>query len=718
MSDPGVQEMFGDALRHQQAGRLVEAELRYRKILVDHPGPYPDVYMNLGLALLHQGKLDEAATSYQKALDLRPNELEGLLNLGNILGDLGKPDEAIACYRKAIAFNPDFAAAHNSLGVTLHGLGRLDEAIASYRRALEIKPDFVMALDNLASALMAQGKSAAALNVAKRALESCERAIALKPDCIDAFYDRGNIYHRLNRFDEAVANYDRVIALDAHHAHAFCNRGIALNQLGRFEEARASFGRAVELAPGFAEARFGQCMAELPILYETEEEIMTRRAAYARRLKVLCAVIERNPQLARGVGTSQPFYLAYQGMNDRDLQALYGSTICRLMARRYSQAPLASRPADSEKVRIGIVSGYFREHTVWKLMIRGWLGQLDRHRFRLFGYHTGAVQDAETRWASTKCERFVQGPLSIDGWRAAIAADAPHVLIYPEVGMDPVAGALAAQRLAPVQCNAWGHPDTSGLPTLDYFLSSDLMEPTDGESHYTERLVRLPNLSIYYEPIEAQPVPMTRQDLGLRTDGVAFWCGQSLYKYLPQFDAVFPRIAREVGNCQFAFIQHQDGAGMTDLLRRRLGRAFAALGLEDDEHCVFLPRLDQNGFIAATGQCDVFLDSIHWSGGNTTLESLSHDLPIVTLEGPLMRGRHSAAILQRMGITETIAATTDDYVAIAARMAKDAPLRATIRARIAANKHRVYRDNDCMATLEAFLERAAREGASPCSSHR
>ncbi len=701
--------MFAEALRHHQAGRLVEAEQRYRQILAANPGhALPEAHMNLGYALLQQGKLEEAATSYRHSLELAPGNVLVLLNLGNILGDLGRADEAIACYGEALALDPDFPDVHNSLGVALASLGRLDEAIARYHRALAIEPDLVMALDNLASALTAQGRPEAALSVAKRALESCDRAIALKPRDADAFFNRGNIQYRLDRFDEAVENYDRVIALDSRHAQAFCNRGIALNQLGRFEKARASFRRAVELAPSLAEAQFGLCMAELPILYQSEEEITTRRVAYARRLKVLCAAIEQSPQLARGVGSSQPFYLAYQGMNDRDLQALYGSTICRLMAKRYPQALLASPPADSEPVRIGIVSGFFREHTVWKLMIKGWLGQLDRHRFRLFGYHTGAAQDAETRWASARCERFVQGPLSMESWRAAIAADAPHVLIYPEVGMDPVAAALAAQRLALVQCNSWGHPDTSGLPTLDYFLSSDLMEPADGGAHYTERLVRLPNLSIYYEPVDARPVPMTRRDLGLRADGVAFWCGQSLYKYLPQFDSVLPRIAREVGDCQFAFIRYQGSAGMTDLLRRRLGRAFAAVGLEADQHCVFLPRLDQNRFIAATGQCDVFLDSIHWSGGNTTLESLSHNLPIVTLEGPLMRGRHSAAILHRMDVTETIVSTPDDYVAVAARLAKDAPWRAAIKARIAANKHRVYRDSDCMAKLEAFLQSTAR----------
>src|SRR5262249_28988235 len=141
-------------------------------------------------------------------------------------------------------------------------------------------------------------------------------------------------------------------------------------------------------------------------------------------------------------------------------------------------------------------------------------------------------------------DRFVQGPLPLDRWRQEILADAPHLLIYPGVGMDPISAQLAAQRLAPVQCNSWGHPDTSGFPTLDYYLSSDLMEPPDGQDHYTERLVRLPNLSIYSEPIEQPPASITRQDLGLRSTAIVYWCGQSLFKYLPQFDEVFPRIAR------------------------------------------------------------------------------------------------------------------------------------------------------------------------------
>jgi predicted O-linked N-acetylglucosamine transferase (SPINDLY family) len=107
----------------------------------------------------------------------------------------------------------------------------------------------------------------------------------------------------------------------------------------------------------------------------------------------------------------------------------------------------------------------------------------------------------------------------------------------------------------------------------------------------------------------------------------------------------------------------------------------------------------------------VFLDSIEWSGCNSTLESLVHNLPIVALEGRLMRGRHSAAILRRMGVTETLARSLDEYVALAGRLAREREWRESVGARVAANKHRVYRDRSCITALEEFLEEAVRAKA-------
>jgi predicted O-linked N-acetylglucosamine transferase (SPINDLY family) len=369
-------------------------------------------------------------------------------------------------------------------------------------------------------------------------------------------------------------------------------------------------------------------------------------------------------------------------------------------------------PAPDEPVRVGIVSAFFREHTVWKLMIRGWLGQLDRRRFRVFGYHTGPQREDIARLASDCCSRFVQGPLSLEHWRTEIRRDAPHVLIFPEIGMDRVTAQLAGQRLAPVQCVSFGHPDTTGLPTIDYFLSSDLMEPAEAQGHYTERLVRLPNLSLYYEPMETAAETVDRAELGLRDTAIVYWCAQALPKYLPQFDAIFPRIARDVGDCQFVFVANAGARQVTDLLRRRIERAFAAHGLEPDRHCVWLGRMTMARFIAAIGKCDIVLDSIGWSGGNTTLETLVHALPIVTLPGALMRGRTTLAILQMMGVTETTAATVDDYVAIAVRLGRTPAWREAVAARMRESRHRVYRDRASMTALEAFLNEVSRSAPS------
>jgi len=358
---------------------------------------------------------------------------------------------------------------------------------------------------------------------------------------------------------------------------------------------------------------------------------------------------------------------------------------------------------------VGIVSGYFRSHSNWKIPIKGWASQLDRQRFELFGYHTGARQDRETELARTTCDRFVQGPLSLAAWRDTIVGDAPHVLIYPEIGMDHIAAKLSAHRLAPIQCNSWGHPDTSGYPTMDYFLSSDLMEPADGQQHYTERLVRLPNLSIYYELVAAQSAfAISRQDLRLRPSATVYWCGQTLYKYLPQYDHVFARIASEVRDCQFVFVELPDRRAANELFKKRLNSAFSAVGLRSAEHCVFLPNAPFHQFVAAMGLSDIFLDSIGWSECNSTLESLTHDLPIVTLQGTLMRGRHTTAILTMMGVTETIAETIDGYIASAVRLASDIPWRVAVKAKISRQKHRLYRDRECITALESFLEQVTR----------
>jgi predicted O-linked N-acetylglucosamine transferase (SPINDLY family) len=484
-----------------------------------------------------------------------------------------------------------------------------------------------------------------------------------------------------------------------------------LLEISRYEEASADLAQALAIEPGHAEARFASCFAELPVIYGEEAEIPQRRAAYEQKLRALRDDIERGAlkgDLIKTIGSRHPFLLAYQGENDRALQQIYGDMISRIVSQRFPPAPLPPPPPPGEVIRVGIVSSFFFRHSNWKIPIKGWAGQLDRKRFHVTGYHLGAIRDEQTEAAARLCDRFVHRTLDTSGWRREILADAPHVLIYPGLLMDISSIQLAAQRLARVQCNSWGHPETSGLSTMDYFLSSDLMEPPHAEAFYTEKLVRLPNLSIYYEPVEAEPVAVTREELGLRPGATVFWSGQSLFKYLPQYDDAFVRIAREVGDCQFVFLRHFGAPKITTMIRERLERAFSAAGLRADDYCVFLGRLSQSKFVAAAGLTDVFLDSIGWSGCNSALECLAQALPIVTLEGRTMRARHCAAILRMLEVPETIATTMEDYVAIATRLGRDLEFRKTISSRMAANRDKVYRDRAPVTALEELLERAAR----------
>ncbi len=664
---------------------------------------------NFAYALRDLGRLDEAIAHFALAARLRWDSPQILCNLATTLCEAGKAEQAMAAYRRALALDPALTEAWFNLAAPLAAAGDPDRAERFYRRALRLDPGFADAAFQLGN-LLFQSRRLDAAEAAFRA------AIGARPGIADHHNNLGVALQEQSRLEEAAARYAEALALDPDHADAAFNRGSVFLAQNRLAEATASFERLLERHPGHAAAKLALCMGQLPVLYATAEEIPERRRAYAERLNRLAdnAGPGAGPDaqaLADAIGSSQPFFLPYQGENDRDLQSRYGAMACRLLADPRPLAARRRRRRSGERIRVGVVSGYFHEHTVWRLFIDRWLTQMDRTRFALFGYHTGLTRDARTDESARLCDRFVERRQSGAQWRQTILADSPDVLLYPEVGMDPMAGHLAAQRLAPLQCVTWGHPNTTGMPTMDCFLTSALMEPPDADALYTEKLIRLPNLGVCYGARDWPPSPPStppqRAALGLRPSAMVYWSGQALYKYLPQHDAVFPRIARAVGDCQFVFIAFAKSQAVTDLFRARLERAFAAYGLRAADHCVILPSMPEERFIDAVRQSDALLDTIGWSGGKSTLDCLSaHDAPIVTLPGAFLRGRHSAAILTRLGVTDTIAESLDAYVAIAARLGVEAEWRNDLRRRMAAARHRAFDDRACVEALESFLVNA------------
>ncbi len=726
---------LSEALQHHEAGRLDKAQALYRGILAQDPDHADSLHL-LGLITAEQGNPAAGAALIQRAMALAPGRAPYHNNLAFSYRLLGRGEDAVREYRTAVTLRPHSAEIHNNLATTLRDLGRHEEAVAHYRQAAEHAPGIAAIWYNLANALGDNGPPAE--------VEACfRRAVALQPDFSNALANYGRWLMTQARWAEAEKSLAEAARLEPMRAPTWNNLGIALQEQGRTEEAEGCYRRALALAPRFAvahynlgcllleqgrtddavacqeraiaadpqygAARLGLCMAQLPVLPRSEAEIAVRRRRYAAALDSLADAMTTPAavrSLAAAIGTAQPFFLPYQGEDDRALQAAYGRLACRVLAMTEPLAPLAPRPASGERIRLGIVSGFFCQHTIFKLFLEGWLTQLDRSRFEVIGFHTGRTADAQTARAAGWCDRFVEGARPAAAWREAVSAAAPHVLLYPEVGMDPIAGRLAAQRLAPVQCVAWGHPETTGIPTLDYFLSSDLMEPPDGEAHYTERLVRLPRLGLCYLP---EPLPTLRLDraaLGLAPGVPVYWSGQALYKYRPLYDTVFPRIAAAVGPCQFVFIGFAKSRAVTAAFRERLGVAFAAFGMDAEQYCVVLPPMPPERFVAAVGVADVVLDTPGWSGGKSTLDSLAQDPAIVTLPGRFMRGCHTGAILRRIGCAATVAGSLDEYVAIAARLGLDAAWRAQVRQAVARGKAGAFRDTEYMRGLETFLAQA------------
>jgi protein O-GlcNAc transferase len=334
--------------------------------------------------------------------------------------------------------------------------------------------------------------------------------------------------------------------------------------------------------------------------------------------------------------------------------------------------------------------------------------RLDTERFAVYAYAVGHNnRNVITEELSRTVACYRTSPCPDLSWEETIRADELDILIYLEIGMGPRSFLLAMLRLAPIQCVTWGHPETTGLPTIDYFLSSELMEPLDGDSHYAEKLVRLPNLSIWYEPLPVVSASRTsRSRLGLREDSFVYACTQSLFKFLPRFDAVFPRIAQLVPKAQFLFLDHPVSSAATAIFKDRLSAQFQAYDLDIDRYCIFSSRLHTEAYQSMHHHVDVFLDSIGWSGCNTTLEAIAYDLPIVTLPTDLMRGRHSAAFLTRMHMDNYISKSIEEYINFAADLAHNKFLYNTVRGMIKENKTFLYRDCAAIHGLQEFIFQA------------
>ena len=655
----------------------------------------PAFAINLGLVLCELGRPAEALPVLEQARRHTPSVPELFDLLGQVQQQLGHLPAAIEHYEKAVALRPDFPFALNNLGCTYSLTGRLPEAIQTLEKAQRLEPRSPMIWTNLGRACRLAGQTA-------KAGDCFRAALALDPGNPEATLGQARLLEEGAQLDEALLLCQQALQRRPGQVPLLLQAGALQRSRGQFAAAQECWTKALAAAPGHFPA-WWQAKLALPALYRSEDEMTALRAGWLRGIQETEAALAGGRFHPAGITlTHTNFPLHYQCQNDREAQALYGRVVTCVAEIQTAGAALTlpPRPAGGRKIRVGFVSAFFNLHTVFKLF-QGWITHLDREAFETHVFHLNDQRDKATDFLAQHATTLTAGALSLPAAARAVAGAGLDLLIYPDIGMDALTQMLAALRLAPVQCQAWGHPVTSGLPAMDYFLSSDLMEPEDAQAHYHERLVRLPGLSIRYpEPDSA--VAIRPSGLPDGDGAVLFVCLQSLFKLLPLQDRLTARIAARVERSRFVFIRHASPA-LTDLYRGRLEEALRAAGVNPAGRLIFLPPLNYGEFLGLARAADVILDSAGWSGGNTTLEALSFARPVVTLPGEFMRGRHTAAILRQIGVTGTVAASPDDYVNLAGRLAEDAGWRKEIGEQMRHQKHLAYNDDTPIRGLEEFI---------------
>lgn len=545
----------------------------------------------------------------------------------------------------------------------LLGTGDLAGALQCVAEARASAPDDVPLLQLLGDIYDQAGEK-------KNVLGVCQALAKLAPHDTGPRLKAAQIRMQLMDYAGAEADFAAALRIDPNNETGLDGLANLWRLSGKVPQARtlllkrANTARDPEQA---AIARFKAAFAQ-PVIAEDNAEIAESRSRYARALKDGPATPIRDPL---GAGLGPNFFLGYQAGDDRPLQeALAAYYLAATPSLAFTAPHVGTRR--SGKIRVGIVSNYFSHHTVGYLSY-GLIAGLDRSRFELTLFRTPhAAQDSGTQRFLTAAP-CVDLPDNLEAARAIIAAAELDVLHYPEVGMDHMTYFLAFARLATLQTMAWGHPITTGLSTIDLFLSVADMERPESAAHYTEKLVALRGLTFAADP--PPPVEVVRSQTGLSKDP-AYVCGQSLYKVHPDFDATIARILQQDRRGRIYFVSI--GSHADALFKTRLALTAGA----DMDRVHILPRTTKSGFLHLAKAADAVLDVPQWSGGKTSLETLALGTPIVHMPGDFMRGRHTLAFYRRMGLEAPVVSSAEDYVNTAVRIANDGAFRADISSQI------------------------------------
>lgn len=541
--------------------------------------------------------------------------------------------------------------------------GQLANAEAIYRQILQIQPDWVQAYHQLGKTLFLQNQVAEAIHCHQQALQ-------LQPDLVVVYKDLGDIFRIQGQLEVAKTYFQRVLELDPTDA-----------------------GTRIKLA------------TLRPVIMGLPQDILAFRRQLEEQLDTLLISDLHLDYPERETGVTN-FYLTYHGLNDKILQiklAQLYEQVCPSLLYVAPHCQGKSAPIEHRKIKIGFISRFFKNHTIAKVM-GGILANLSREQFEIYVFFLPQFMDESAIFIQQQADYFETLPLILATARQQIADKQLDILFYPDIGMESFTYFLAFSRLAPVQCTTWGHPVTTGIRHIDYFISTVDLETAASEEHYTEKLIRLPSqITFYYKPDLPPAFPKTRDDFNLAQSDHLYICPQALFKFHPDFDEILAHILTQDPQGLVILMEgfHQH---WTELLQRRFQQTIPTV----IERIRFLPRMTLSDYFNVLSLVEVMLDPFPFGGGNTSYEAFALCIPIVTLPTSLLRGRFTYACYCQMGIIDCVADNPQHYVDIALKLGTDPSYRELIQQKILAQHQVLYEDIRVVRELEQFFLTARR----------
>jgi predicted O-linked N-acetylglucosamine transferase (SPINDLY family) len=590
---------------------------------------------------------------------------EALFHRANQLRLDGDARGAIAQYEAALALEPGHPAVLNNLGLALEALGEHRRAEACYRDALTRNPDYIDALGNLASVVFEREDH-------REASALYDRLVALTMDLPPPVWVRSGIAHqKCGASDQAEASFRQAAALAPDDVRIQANLATALIEQNRYAEAEPPLLRALALQPDhgyalsmLALSRMQRCAWDgLEALFQQLELLLDSEA---------------QDETAR----INPFALLPMPLSAR----------AQLNAARRWAAGLAPsgrsvpRPPwihdGRERLRVGFVSSDWREQSGGRLLAARRV-TIDSGRIVTFGY---ALLPPST---SAFGQRLVRAVDHFTDVSAAATADIAQTIRHDRIDVlvdlngytTHDRALLFALRPAPIQLHWLGYLGTLGASWIDYVLTDRIATPAAHQSHFSERLLYLPD-SLFPgdRQREIAAAPPTRDECGLPPGMFVFCCFNNQFKILPPVFDIWMRLLRQTEASVLWLSPADDDA--IDNLRREAARRHV-----DPDRLVFAPRVSSAMHLARHCHADLFLDTTPYNAGVTANDALWMGVPVVTCTGETMASRTAASQLHAIGLSDVVTGNVADYEGLALRLARDPNALREVRHRLAGNRH-------------------------------